>query len=315
MVHLLSHATTTKWVLFLASSSDPEHRFLFDIAFGVYCLESKGVNPADIFIYIDGNNRNDMDSIVSVGTPHTYNIKPTKDFFTDCAQNTHKNIMMFFTGHGSINGLDANIPITPCMLLDSLKRAPSLERAVLYLGQCYSGVFNYVKANKGARRPDGTDDPEVIFIGATNLHESLSSNTQEQLHNGSYSWCANIFLLHLFKWISNPVDIDGDGHYTVMDSYKYAGVMSNKANKGSKVGSFFNSIKLHGEYMEAKAIHEQYEHDYLELIKVSPGAQKILKPFIDMKAAETKYVNQLDVHLVHQECWILNSIPSQKIEL
>ena len=49
-------ADKTKWVLFLASSSEPEDRHVSDLAFGIYCLENRGINPADIFIYIDGNN-------------------------------------------------------------------------------------------------------------------------------------------------------------------------------------------------------------------------------------------------------------------
>lgn len=304
----------TKWVLFLSSAGEPEDRFIFDLAFGVYCLESRGIPSQDIHIYVDGADRPSISSLISVGTNYPYVIKETSEFFVDSADNDYNNLVMFVTGHGSIQGIYAANPIKPYKLLDCLKSSPALERAIIYLGQCFSGVFNYVGAGK-VRRDDGTNDPDVILIGATNLHESLSSNTTEKVLTGDLTWCANVFLLHLFKWISNPVDIDGDTHLTIMDSYKYAGAMSNTSNKGAKIGSFFNSIKLHGEFIDAVKQHEEYEKYYSEQVAADPSVIKSLKTFVDLKAAETKYTNQLNLHLVHQECWILNSRPSQYIEI
>lgn len=300
MVRLLNN--NTKWVLFLASTGEPEHRFLFDLAFGVCCLESRGIRNDDIFIYVDGTDRNVIYNLISAGTNHRYNIKPTSDFFIDNAVNTHDNLVMFITGHGSIYGIDAAVPIKPYNLLDSIKNTPVLNRAIIYLGQCYAGIFNYIGAGRRVHNADRShNNPDVILIGATNLHESLSLSTTEQLLAGNnITWYANIFLLHIFKWISNPVDIDGDMHLTIMDSYKYAGALSNTANKGFKVGTFYNSIKYHGEYITA-----------LETQTNTPSIQAAL----ELKAAETKYVSELGLHLVHQECWILNSIPSQGIEL
>lgn len=300
MVRLLNN--NTKWVLFLASNGEPEHRFLFDLAFGVYCLESRGISSDDIFIYVDGVDRNVISNLISTGTVHPYNIRSTSDFFLDSAVNTHENLVMFITGHGSIYGIDAVDPIKPYNLLDTIKNTPVLSRAIIYLGQCYAGVFNYIGAGRRVHNAErARNNPDVILIGATNLHESLSlSTTEELLAGNNITWFANIFLLHVFKWMSNPVDIDGDTHLTIMDSYKYAGALSNSANKGFKVGTFFNSIKFHGEYIAA-----------LEVQTNSPSPQAAL----ELKAAETKYVNELGLHLVHQECWILNSIPSQSIEL
>lgn len=47
----------TKWVLFLSASGDPEHRHIFDLAFGLHSLEAAGIACANIFIYVDGRDR------------------------------------------------------------------------------------------------------------------------------------------------------------------------------------------------------------------------------------------------------------------
>lgn len=286
----------TSWVLFLPSSSEPEDRHIRDLAFGVYCLELAGVSPADISIYIDGSDRNYILQLMSSGTPNAYQIKTSAEFFTDLTSNVHANMVMFVTGHGSIDGLDAPAPIAPCPLLQAIRAAPTLEKAIIYLGQCVAGIFNYIGA--GSR---GTPDPgaEAIIIGATNLHSSISASTTETIHSGDVPWMANLFLLHVFKWISAPVDVDGDGAMTVMDSYKYAGVMSNNANKGVKASSFVRSMELHEQWVAAKSAY---------------NSDPSLANQLAYQAATNLHQTNLDIRYTHQECWILNAIPAQKLE-
>ncbi|GAA4791016.1 hypothetical protein [Lysobacter hankyongensis] len=290
----------TKWILFLSSSSDAEERHIWDIAFGLLCLEAAGISPKDIVIYVDGKNRNLISQIISNATRHTYEIKDSIIFFDDQKNNSHENMVMFVTGHGSIDGIDASPPITPFLLIKVIKESPKLECAVVYLGQCNAGIFNYVPAGKykGSWVEHG---PEVILVGATNLHNSLSKSTEENFLNGSVIWVANLFLLYIFKWITAPVDVDGDGQKTIIDSYKYAGVMSHGANKEIKISSFVSSLDLHKEWTTAKEEHEKDPSDLTIKLK--------------FEASEQKYVNALDARYTHQECWVLNSIPAQKIEI
>ncbi|WP_455845772.1 hypothetical protein [Pantoea agglomerans] len=294
----------TRWVLFLsASEHDPEERHIYDLVFGLLCLERAQIPSSQIYIYVDGQNRQNINNLFSIATGHAYNIKPTADFFTDMAQNTDLYLMMFVTGHGSVFGIDAIQPITPHMLLDSIKSAPNLDKAIVYLGQCFAGVFNYVNAGRG-RGSDfaGTD---VIFIGATNLHESLSSPTAEFFLHGQVSWVANLFLLHVFKWISNPVDIDGDGHHTIMDSYKYAGVLSNRSHKDIKSVTFSSMIDLHASCKDAeKAVSNP-----------TGNPQQDMQNMLKHRSLRQQYQGLLGVNYVHQECWILNSYPAQSIEI
>lgn len=284
----------TKWVLFLAASIDPEERHVMDLVFGLQCLELQKINSADIFIYIDGKDRQLLTQLLALGSNNTYQIKESKDFFTDQANNTHENMVMFITGHGSIQGIDAPIPITPYSLLQTIKGSQGLKQAVIYLTQCYAGIFNYISAGRKSE-----DEPNIVIIGATSLHESISSSTQETFLNGPIPWVANLFLLHIFKWLSKPIDVDGDGKTTVIDSYKYAGVMSNNANKDLKMGTLWTCIDLHPQWSTAQAAH-----------KKSPDTQTQLT----IDALSTRINHLLNMNHIHQECWILNAIPAQEIE-
>ncbi len=270
-----------------------------DLAFGVLCLEKAGVSISDISIYIDGADRGSIANFIKNGTNSAFVVKESKEFFVDQAKNTHENLVMFVTGHGGPDGIDAAQPITPYGLLNSIKSSPNLQRAIVYLGQCYAGIFNYIGAGSKTNQ-DGVADPEVIFIGATNLHESLSSSTSEDFVSGPVSWHANLFLLFAFKWFSNPVDVDGDGRLAVIDSYKYAGVYSNAANKNGKANGLAHSVDLQSKWIAARDAH---------------GANPSAQTQVALDAAYTQYAAHLAILYVHQECWILNAIPSQRIEL
>ncbi|MGH3710415.1 MAG: hypothetical protein ACRDRQ_20425 [Pseudonocardiaceae bacterium] len=289
-------AERTNWVLFLPSSGEPEDRHIRDLAFGIYCLELAGISPSDISVYIDGSNRNLISQIFSSGTANTHNIKTSADFFVDLTSNSHANMVMFVTGHGGIAGLDAPTPIAPSPLLQAIRTAPGLDKAVIYLGQCVAGIFNYIGAGSRVAKNPGAD---VMIIGATNLHSSISAPTTENIHSGSVPWMANLFLLHVFKWISAQVDVDGDGAMTVMDSYKYAGVMSNNANKDVKATSFVMSMDLHEKWLAAKATFTK-----------DPTPSNDLA----YQAATDLHQSNLDIRYTHQECWILNAIPAQQVE-
>jgi hypothetical protein len=289
----------TKWVFFLSAEVDAEERHILDIAYGVLCLESAGVKTGDIAIYVDGTDRVSIQNFIKMGTNSQFVLKESKDFFADQANNTYENLVMFVTGHGGPDGIHAAPPITPYALLNCLKSSPNLLRAVVYLGQCYAGIFNYIGA--GSKQvANGGIDPEVIFIGATNLHESISSSTTEQFLTGPFSWPANLFLLFAFKWYSKPVDVDGDGKFTIADSYKYAGVYSNAVNKHRKTEGLAFSVDLQEKWIAARAAYQANQTQITELV---------------LNAAYTQYAKHLSLLYVHQECWILNAIPAQRIEV
>lgn len=297
-VSLLS--SNTKWVLFLSTSHpDPDDRHIYDLTFGVMCLENAGINPKNIFIYIDGQKRTDIESKISMGTSNTYNIRTSSDFFVDIQTYSHDNLVMFVSGHGGIDGIDAPAPITPHMLVDALKSAPDLKNSIVYLGQCFAGTFNYMPVGSTKESTN-----TVILVGATGLHPSLSLSTAENFQGNNLRWTANVFLLHAFKWFSTPKDMDGDGKYTIMDSYKYAGVLSNRSQVATKEHTFLNLIDSYQELVQAM----QDSKD------PSDPMQQIQRHLV-WKAKRQNYSEACSIYNVHQECWILNSIPAQMIEL
>jgi len=288
----------TKWILFLSTSNEPDERHVHDLAYGLLCLEVAGVQEENISIYIDGKNRQWLAQLIASGSAKSHVIKESKDFSVDQANNIHENIVMFITGHGGIEGIDAPTPITPYNLLQQIKGSPNLKQAILYLGQCHAGIFNYIGAGRRAF-PSDNPDPEIIIIGATSLHNSLSSPTKEHFVTGEINWVANLFLLYAFKWISKPVDVDGDGKITVIDSYKYASAVSNIANKNAKIQTFVTALDLHQKWIAFRAAVQQNPTDLNKL---------------NFEAASTQLEAALDIQFNHQECWILNAIPAQSIE-
>lgn len=288
----------TRWVLFLSSSGEPDQRHIFDLVFGLVCLEKAGVLRDDISIYVDCNDPAVVSPWFKAVSNHSYELKSSRDFFLDLQVNKHDNMVMFVTGHGSIEGIDAPAPIKPFALIDGLKKAPGLAQAIIYLGQCYAGIFNYIGAGKRQGK-DAGNDPDIILVGATSLHQSISASTTEDFPIKGVSWVANLFLLHVFKWISSPVDVDGDGRCTVIDSYKYAGVHSNTSNKEVKAHAFHSCMRIYPLLMEANATHAKDPTDQNRL---------------NLMGLNTRYGKELDMHATHQECWILNAIPAQSLE-
>lgn len=285
----------TRWVLFLSSRGEPEDRHVLDLAYGLFCLESAGISPSSIFIYIDGEGRERIEQLMSLGSANSYQIGRSEDFFVDLESNSSPGMVMFVSGHGDINGIDAVSPITPYRLITAIKSASSLSRAVVYLGQCYAGIFNYIGA--GNRLRNAPDGPDVILIGATSLHQSISSSTTERLLSGELPWVANIFLLHVFKWISNPFDVDGDGRTTIIDSFKYAGAVSNHQNKEVKAKSFMRSMDIYSQYVDARNAAENSDEASMESLRA--------------QALWSQCFYELQIRYTHQECWVLNAIPAQ----
>lgn len=284
----------TKWVLFLASSHEPEKRHVLDLAFGLMCLEAAGVSKDNIYIYIDGVNRALIHQYLSQGSKNRYTALTTSEFFSECKSNRHDDMVMFVSGHGNREGIDARLPITPSRLLQAVKESPNLKNAVIYLGQCFAGIFNHMPVER-----QHANDVNAIFIGATSLYESLSSIATEVWIGGRSSWSANFFLISVLKWVAESVDVDGDGRRTVMDSYKYAGMSANATHKNIKKRLFVRSLELHAQLKAAQRLH-----------RAKPSSATVM----EIEAIEQEYLSELDLRYIHQECWISNPATAQEIE-
>ncbi len=272
----------TLWLFLLASSGIPEPRHIYDITNGVCQLEKKGIKPENIRLLIDGDNYT-ISKYLDLHIRSSSYIVSNSSSLKDIVKNSsYKNIVVFVTGHGGFeDGIDAPSPIRPYDLLDRLRCNEVTENIVIYLGQCYAGVFNYV---------DVSNAPRTVIVGATNLYPSISCPAED------CGWSANLFLYNLFKWISNPIDIDGDGKFTVMDSYKYAAAETNNY------------------CYKYKGITLQSILEILDEQKKLRKNDNTIENCLRLKELENILLEQQSIHYNTQEPWILNANPAQKIE-
>ncbi len=208
----------TCWLFLLPSSSAAEQRHIFDIAFGVRVLLNKKIPLENIVLLIDGcTNSLLVATFALMGISVPEKIFPTTHYHQLLKDNVYENVVVFVTGHGSIEGIDSVEPIKPYAFYQALKTAPNLKKSVVYFGQCEDGVYNDISLKTNS---EGLNNSRIVAIGASGFHNSLSSPSI--IPNGM--WSANIFLARLFSWIQDPIDIDGDGKFSVIDSYKYASI-------------------------------------------------------------------------------------------
>ncbi len=242
----------TCWVFILPSSSTAEQRHVFDIAFGVLVLLKKNVNLENIVLLIDGCSNSLLETtFASLGISVPNKIFSTKHYHQLLKENVYENVVVFVTGHGSIEGIDSIEPIKPYAFYQALKTAPYLKNSVVYFGQCEDGVYNDISLKTNS---EGLNNSKIVAIGASGFHHSLSSPSI--IPNGM--WAANIFLARLFSWILDPKDVDGDGRFSVIDSYKYATIWT---------------------YADCKRIEHDYEIKYAK----AKFALSVLKEEIEEK--------------------------------
>ena len=278
----------TLWIFLLAASKEPEIRHIYDIANGIACIERKNISPNNIKILIDGTNKTIIEHL-NLFSKSKYTINKSKDLKTIVEETEKENIVLLVSGHGNIEkGIDSPNQIKPYDLLESIRCNNKTKNIIVYLGQCYAGIFNYVNV---------TEKPNTIIIGATNLYPSISFYKQE------IGWQANLFLYNLFRWINNPIDIDGDGKYTVMDSFKFVGAETNNYCYQYKGQCFEEALKL----IKTK---EEISKAMLYITNETDRNNLILA----LKTIQKELLQKQFIHYNIQEPWILNAIPAQKIE-
>lgn len=289
MTNLLSEQTI--WIFLLASSTCAESRHIYDVANGVRCLENRGISPNNIYLIIDGDKKT-ISEHLKIFTCTMYDIKSSNNLENIIKNSTHKNIVLFVAGHGNLEqGIIASPGIKPYNLVNIFKYNENISNVVIYLSQCYAGIFNYIDVTQ--------KKPTIILVGATNLYPSISSKIK---NNG---WQANLFLYNLFGWIENPIDIDGDGRYTVMDSYKYAGAITNQYCSASKGISLENTLGL---LKNKKEVLTQ-----IGSMVIAGNNLEVMSLMRELEAIEINLRKCQEIHYNSQEPWILNAIPAQRL--
>lgn len=297
----------TCWIFLLPCASEPDLRHIYDIAYGVYALEQSGILSSQIKLFIDGTDREHINGIIRNASDERYEIETVSYLIDFLEQIQCKNIVLFVSGHGGISGLNVNAKLSPYNLINLFKNIKDLETVIMYLGQCYAGVFNFMPVSgKTCMTTGNTIEPEIIIIGATNLFMSISTTMTAQFKHEVKSWCANIFLFFLFQWIMEPIDVDGDEKFTVIDSFKYAGATTNNYLIECKKSAYINPLIS---ITKIKSLDQDIE----KAIASGESSSKE-KLIIEKEALKKEYEQQLSIQFNHQEPWILNAIPAQKIE-
>lgn len=279
----------TAWVFLLATANDPEDRHLLDL---IYCLEKLlifGVNTNDIFIFadIEQSLNKSINNYLTL-TNNNFKINGSLDNFMNLSSTHYQNfnnMLLFVIGHGNELGLDCFIPIKPYPLVNKIKSFNNVKNAVLYLGQCYAGIFNYLKVDSDGKNVN------LSIIGATELHSSLSMPILPNI-----KWKANLFYIYLFHWFTNLVDIDGDNKFSILDSYKYTECLVNSELKKFSENVFKEYIDFNSEKHKKQ----------IELIGTNSKSKK-LQLQADMAALDSKMKCNLSLFTVNQESWLLNA--------
>ncbi|EMB20017.1 hypothetical protein [Treponema denticola] len=283
----------THWIFLLASSQEPEDRHIYDVIFGIVKLLHVGVCANDITVVIDTKRIGILQAFSSFQYKKIYKSIELTDIFQN---NKHETIVLFANGHGNPTGLDSEPVIKPYHLFSNLQNANNLKKGIVFLGQCFAGVFNYMPVKSFEK--DGKILPPLVVIGGTGLYPSISSHwVFDKPHQDT--WAVNIFFYYLFQWIIDPVDIDGDGRYGLIDAYKFI---------GCSITDFCNYQKR---IDHIKTIEEEQElAKAIELLKTETSSEK------DKSALELK-IQSLEQMLLlrynHQEVWILNVFDAMDI--
>lgn len=277
----------TLWIFLLPSSKEAEERHIYDIAYGTGCLLSLGIKTDDIYVFIDNiaiDKAQGCFERLSLTFPkHIYT---TNDLSSLLEHNVHKNAVVFVTGHGSPNGLDAPHPMQPYNIYRIFHMAKNMEQAVFFFGQCYAGIFNYMPISAHLGLSDAYCK-RITAIGATGLFSSISST----VIIGKAKWNANIFLMAIYTWLLKQYDIDGDGKPSVMDAFKFASIETNERLREIKLSETMQSI-----------IEQATLQQSLVELKTTGGKAS------DDKMLEIQALcKRLEIRYIEQTPWVLNA--------
>ena len=286
----------TNWVFLLASKDEPETRHIYDIKFGIDSLVRAGIAIDDVTVIIDSNKQENIQIIQNIKGFTNKKIHKSSSLNKLFNKNEHDNIVLFVNGHGHYRGLDSNPIITPSSLLTDLQSANNLKHGIVFLGQCFAGIFNYMPVMP--REKEGKKLPPLVIVGSTGLDRSISSARILQ-EKTEYPYQVNIFFYYLFKWIEKPVDIDGDGNYSLIDAYKYIECCVIAFCNYQKVDSL---IKRRKDELSLYEAIEKLEN------KKTPNEEKISTTLI-IKSLK----KQLSLYEHNQKAWILNAIEAMNV--
>ena len=275
------------FVFVAISGQNPENpndkeRFINDIFHGVYILQKLGVEGERIAIVSDWASSDwEAQGFPPIGPIYPY------DTCSYLQSIDAENLFVISSCHGGLSGIGGVDSIKPFDLVNAIKKNANITNCLVFFGQCYAGVFNYSNVSD--------ENKNIVYIGATGMRSGLSTLLKWDIDaNQSFSWCANIAVYYMFKWLESPVDVDGDGLYSIMDLYKY---VSFKTNEKTEIVEKAEEFK----FLNTKIATEIDK-------RLQSGKSDVIK------ALDAQAVDALIQYIIpHQDCWILNAIPASSM--
>lgn len=270
----------SKFIFIATSSKHLEDRFLYDVNYGVTILKNQGVADEDITVVTNAAK----ETLIAKCTNMSNVFFSTSSSFESVIENADcENLFIISCCHGSISGIDSATPIKPFSLNRALKNNKYAKNILVFLGQCYAGIFNFMDIRD--------ENKNIVYIGATDIDASLS-----YMLNG-LRWVANISVIALFQWLENPQDIDGDGVCSITDLYKFVSFYTNSVTRGiEKIQTYHlidASVRLKMEEAHASSTGSPF------IAQITKDAEEVIRNYI----------------VPHQNTWMLNAIAASSMHL
>lgn len=267
----------TKFLFIITSQKKVEDRFFYDAEHYIKAILEKGGSTDNIIVATDSSS-----TMVCAKCPAMQGVIfiSSEQVLSMITALNCDNLIILADCHGSLFGIDSPQPIGSYALTEAIKNNKSVMNVIVLFGQCFSGIYNGVDLRD--------DDKNIVYIGATGFDSSFSYKLP------TTTWFTNISLMAFRNWIIKPIDIDGDGAFTVMDLYKY-------------IAWFTTSI-----------VHE-LEKIYTSLFIDAKVKQELAKKFQEkspdmMEQLKKEAVEVLGNYTIpHQVPWILNAFSAQRI--
>lgn len=291
MTHKIQPANTL-WIFVTSTIVNDLSRHTQDNIYTIHNLIKLGVPETSIKVF---TNKAFMGSVSSSFIDHS--IAVDVEFLGDLSAKLSsykgfENAVMIIGGHGSYEGIhiDKTNFLKPFEIFQSMRSITSIKTGTLILCQCYSGIFNYM---------DAESEPKLFLMAGTSLKLSLSLqidlDTEIPSVSGNSnikSWAANPFQFYFTEWIANPVDIDGDGLLTFLDSYRYSSSKTNEKTISIK-GKMFT---FYGDQL--KSFRDLYQKQ--QSAGLTPDEETLMSQILD--ALQSTPVNLFNV----ESPWLLN---------
>lgn len=207
------NAADAAWVLLTSGGSRGDVvRFSKDLAYVYEALCTSGVDPAQIRVLVD-------DPLMPVVLANEGVPPAATDLMANAANvfvsmRTSGFVGVVVSGHGDHQAIAMTQPVRSTELLRWMASVKGAVSGALVLGQCFAGVFRYV---------DARSPLPVVIMGATNFEASFSASGVPKRRRVP-DWLANPFLTYFADWLETPVDVDGDGQFTILDAYRHISV-------------------------------------------------------------------------------------------